>query len=499
MESPQFLAFDLGASSGRGMLGELRDDRLRIREICRFPNGMIPVRGHLHWNIFTLFEHIKEGLRLCSKGPDGPPSSIGIDTWGVDFGLLARDGSILGLPYGYRDSRTDGAMDSFFAKLPRERVYKLTGIQFLPFNSLFQLEAMARDKSPLLEVATDLLFIPDLLNYLLTGVKTTEFTFATTSQLYNPVKADWEDELLSALGLPRTLMQDIVAPGNQIGNTSAEIDRETGLNKVPVVAVATHDTGSAVAAVPAKASAEGDGWAYISSGTWSLMGVEAKTPIISDESLKLNFTNEGGVGGTFRFLKNIAGLWLLQECLRAWGAERAPGYEELLDAAESSIPFRALIDPDRDEFLNPPDMPEAIRDVCKKTGQTPPKSAGEFVRCVLESLALKYRLVLDQLRRVYPHPINRIHVIGGGVRNRLLCQFTANAAGLEVIAGPAEATAIGNIMVQALAAGYVDSLAEMRAVIRQSFELAVYEPREIEQWNAAYDRFRDIVGATASG
>lgn len=490
MKPSRFLAFDLGASNARGMIGEIEGGRLRVREICRFPNGMISVRGHLHWDIFALFEHIKEGLRLSAREKGAPPQSVGVDTWGVDFGLLARDGSILGLPYGYRDRRTEGAMESFFAKVSRERVYELTGIQFLPFNSLFQLEAMVRERSPLLEAATDLLFTPDLLAYLLTGKKKTEFTFATTSQLYNPIAGDWETELLSALGLPKTLMQEIVSPGSVIGLTAAEISRNAGLPEIPVVAVATHDTGSAVAAAPA----DGENWAYISSGTWSLMGIEIEQPIITRESLKLNFTNEGGVERTFRFLKNIAGLWLLEECRRAWSGGRGCGHEELLASAQSCKPFKTLIDPDWEDFLCPPDMPEAIRRACGETSQAVPESPGEFVRCILESLALKYRFVLDQLRQAHPHPIRKIHVIGGGSRNRVLCQFTANATALPILAGPAEATAVGNVMVQALSHSVVRSLAEIREVIRRSFDLASYEPEHTQEWDAAYDRFRDIVG-----
>lgn len=489
MKPSGFLAFDLGASSGRGMFGDFSRGRVRIREISRFANGMISVRGGLHWNIFALFEQIKEGLRLCAKKMGRPPESIGIDTWGVDFGLLARDGSVLGLPYGYRDCRTEGAMESFFAKVSPKRVYELTGIQFLPFNTLFQLESMVRDKSPLLDVATDLLFIPDLLTYLLTGIRKSEFTFATTSQLYNPVKGNWEEELLSALGLPETLMQDIVFPGDVIGEITAEIAEEVGLSHMPVIAVAAHDTGSAVAAAPA----EGEGWAYISSGTWSLMGIETKSPIITEESLKLNFTNEGGVEGTFRFLKNIAGLWLLQECQRAWSGEQDYSHKALLDLAESAKPFEALIDPDWEDFSNPSDMPEAIRNACKETSQNVPSSVGEFVRCILESLAFKYRFVLDQLRQAYSRPIDRIHIIGGGSRNHVLCQFTANATGLAVTAGPAEATAVGNIMVQAFSHGYVSSLAELRDVIRSSFELVSYVPKQIKEWNTAYDRYRGII------
>jgi rhamnulokinase len=470
------------------VLGELDGDMLRVCEVCRFANGMIQVRGHLHWNIYNLFEQVKDGLKLCAEENERP-QSVGIDTWGVDFGLLASDGGILGLPYGYRDSRTDGAMESFFQKVRRNRVYELTGVQFLRFNSLFQLEATVRERSPLLEVATDLLFIPDLLNYLLTGIKKTEFTFATTSQLYNPVKKNWEEELLAALGLPGTLMQKIVQPGDRIGDLAADISKQTGLAPIPVIAVATHDTGSAVAAVPAS----GKGWAYISSGTWSLMGIEVERPIINERSLRLNFTNEGGIGGRFRFLKNIAGLWLLEECRRSWSMTGACDYDKLIASAEAARPFAAFIDPDWSEFLSPPDMPTAIEDFCKKTRQATPDSRGAMVRCILESLALKYRLVLDQLRQFSPEQVNTIHVIGGGTRNRLLCQHTANAAGIPVVAGPVEATAIGNIMAQALSAGYVKSLAEMRDVISHSFSLERYEPENMKQWDIAYNRFREII------
>jgi rhamnulokinase len=446
------------------------------------------VGGRLHWDIFKLHEHIKEGLRYCAGKENSPPLSLGIDTWGLDFGLLDEDGGILSLPHGYRDSRFQNASESFFAKIPKERVYELTGIQFLPFNTLFQLESMVRDRSPLLDAATDLLFMPDLLTYLLTGVKKSEFTFATTSQLYSARKHGWEDELFEALGLPRLLMQEVVMPGTPIGNLTPEGADEVGVRPIPVVAVATHDTGSAVAAVPA----EGDDWAYISSGTWSLMGIETKAPIITEKSFENDFTNEGGVEGTIRFLKNITGLWLLEECRRVWAAERNYQYEELMSLAEAAPPFGSLVDPDHTDFLNPTSMPDAICAVCKDTRQKSPEAIGEFVRCILESLALKYRCVLDMLRQSSPHPINRLHVIGGGAHNRMLCQFTANATGLPVIAGPAEATAIGNIMVQAMSSGHVANLSEMRAVVRNSFELVDYAPQDVSHWNSAYERFRDI-------
>lgn len=481
-----FLAFDLGAASGRAILGHLDSGHLQIKELYRFANEMLPVGGHLCWNIYRLFEEIKKGLTICAE--EAQIDSLAIDTWGVDFGFLARDGTILGLPLTYRDGHTQGAMDEFFQRIPRERVYQLTGIQFLPFNSLFQLHAMKREKFSLLEVAKDLLFMPDLFHYLLTGEKKTEFTFATTSQLYNPVKGDWEDELFRALGVSRSLMKKIVKPGSLIGGMDKKIAQQLGWKNVPVIAVASHDTGSAVAAVPAK----GTDWAYISSGTWSLMGIESRKPIINDLALHLNFTNEGGVDGTFRFLKNITGLWLVQKCRETWATEQEIGYDGLMDMARDAEPFRFFIDPDWEGFLNPADMPEAIRHFCARTKQEPPRSSAEYVRGICESLALKYRMVLEEIKRIRSDPVNRIHVIGGGVKNRMLCQFTANATGLPVYAGPAEATSIGNIMIQSLARGCVHSLEQLREVIRSSFDVAFYEPLETEEWKEAYGRFHKI-------
>jgi rhamnulokinase len=488
VDAPSFLAFDIGADSGRAILGCLDKQRLKIKELGRFANGMVFILGHWHWNIYRIFEEVKKGIKICASEANVRPQSIAFDTWGVDFALLSRDGSFLGLPYAYRDSRTEGAMEEFFKKLSRRRVYELTGIQFLQFNSLFQLFSMKRDNSPLLDVASDLLFMPDTFNYFFTREKKTEFTFATTSQLYNPRKKDWDNELFAALGVSRSIMQEIVPPGTVIGPLEKPISKEMGISDIPVIAVASHDTGSAVGAVPA----EGEDWAYISSGTWSLMGVETKEPVINEQALELNFTNEGGVGGTFRFLKNITGFWLLQECRRAWAKERLLSYDELTEMAASAPPFRSLVEPDWRGFLNPADMPDAIRQFCRNTKQKAPDSPAQFVRCILESLALKYRHTLEQLKKVYAHPIRRIHVIGGGAKNRLLNQFAANATGLPVIAGPVEATAVGNIMVQALALGYFSSHREMRKVIGQSFELERYDPQQSKEWDSAYERFQEI-------
>ena len=488
MSHKAFMAFDLGAESGRAILGSLEAGRLKIAELHRFPNAPINLRGHLHWDLTRLFREVKKSLELCASSCGDTPESIGVDTWGVDFGLLDSDGRLLGLPYAYRDARTEGAMQQFLEIIPRERVYQLTGIQFLPFNTLFQLFSMVQEGSPLLQAASDLLFMPDLFNYLLTGEKRTEFTFATTSQLYNPLQQDWDNELFDALNIPKAIMQQVVAPGTVVGRLSRRLSGETGLPELPVVATASHDTAAAVAAAPT----EGKDWAYISSGTWSLMGVESEAPIINDQALHNNYTNEGGVAGTFRVLRNIAGLWLVRECRRAWQSEKLYTYQELSQQAASADPFVAIIDPDDASFLNPPDMPEAIRQFCLQTNQPPPETTGAFIRCLLESLALRYRMGLQELREIYPSPINRIHVLGGGAQNEALCQFTANAVGLSVIAGPIEATAIGNLLVQGMALGHVDSLPMLRDIVARSFSLKRYEPKETGEWDSAYERFKEV-------
>lgn len=489
MPASSFLAFDLGAASGRAVLGRLDSQRLNIKEIYRFANGMFSLRGHLHWDIYRIFHEIGRGLEFCSG--ETRIDSMAVDTWGVDFGLLTRDGAILGLPFAYRDPHTQGAMEELFLRIPKEKVYSLTGIQLLPLNTLFQLHVLRRDKPSLLNAACDLLFMPDIFNYWLTGEKKTEFTFATTSQLYNPKKKTWEKELFDALGVSGSIMQDIVPPGTVIGKMDEQITRNLGWGDVPVIAVASHDTGSAVAAVPSA----GQDWAYISSGTWSLVGVEVPGPIIDDTAFRLNFTNEGGVGGTFRFLKNVTGLWLLQKCMDAWEPKLDIPIQKLLALAQEVGSFRFFVDPNWPGFLNPVDMPEAIRQYCSLTGQECPRSVPEYVRGICESLALNYRTVLDEIRQVRPAPIEKIHVIGGGVKNRLLCQFTANATGLPVHAGPVEAAAIGNIMMQAFSHGYVQSQEEMREIIRSSCEIVTYDPVQTGDWEEAVQRFRVIVGS----
>jgi rhamnulokinase len=485
-----FLAFDLGAESGRAVIGRLEGVRLSIREIRRFPNTPVSLAGHIHWNVPALLDEMKAAMRDAAGQVPHGLAGVGIDTWGVDFGLLDRDGALVGLPYCYRDHRNLGAMEDYFKLVPPEDLYEATGIQFMPFNTLFQIYAMVRERSPQLDAASDLLFMPDLFNCLLTGRKSAEATIASTSQLMDPRRRDWIPGLFQAMGLSKNLLQPVIEPGTVLATLSEAIAAETGLAGVPVIATAGHDTAAAVAAVPAA----GDRWAYISSGTWSLVGVEEAGPVITPEARAFNFTNEGGVGGTIRFLKNVSGLWLLQGCRKAWEKDGPLTYEELVRAADEAPAFQAFVDPDSPDFLNPPDMPEAIREFCRKTGQKPPDSKAAMVRAVLESLAFKYRAVIERLSAIRGRTIDIIHVIGGGSRNTTLCRFTAEATGLPVHAGPAEATAVGNILVQALALGILSSPADIRSVVKESVELQTYEPAGKSDWEQAYGRFLETAG-----
>jgi rhamnulokinase len=490
MKKHQFLAFDLGAESGRSVAGVLEDGFFQVRPLHRFANEVVTIQDHLHWNALGLFGEIKRGMKTFITEFGESPASLAVDTWGVDFALLDHAGRLIELPFSYRDSRTQGMMEEFFKLIPRPRIYELTGIQFMPLNTLFQLFSMVKTDSPTLKQTEVLLFMPDLINFLLCAVKKTEFTFATTSQLFNPLRRQWDGELFTALGVSRDIMQQIVEPGTVLGSLANAVCRETGMDSVPVIATASHDTASAVAAVPAR----GDDWIYISSGTWSLMGIEIDRPLLSQDALRFNFTNEGGVGNTFRFLKNIMGLWLLQACRKDWNHHHSYTYEELLALAENAAPFRFFVDPDCPDFLNPPSMVAAIQQYCLKTGQAEPRSIAEIARCVLESLALKYREVLDELRQIHPRLFRRIHIIGGGCQNRMLCQFAADATGLPILAGPVEATAIGNILVQAQALGIFRSVAEIRDTVERSFTPVRYEPKDDSGWNRAYERYRVIVG-----
>ena len=489
MATRNFLAFDLGASSGWAILGTISDNKLSLKEIHRFENQMVEINGSFYWNIFSLFGELKTGLRKCIRDFGVQPESVGVDTWGVDIALLDRNGMIVGLPYAYRDPRTNTAMEEVFKIVPKKELYLMTGIQLMQFNTLFQLHAYKRDHSPLLEIASDILFMPDALSYLFCDIKKNEFSIASTSQFLKPGKLEYEQKLFDAIDFDMNLMQELVLPGTLLGNIKAEILQETGSTAIPVVAVAGHDTASAIASVPAT----GRNWAYISSGTWSLMGIECDQPLISEEIQKLNFTNEGGVEGTTRFLKNIMGLWLLQECRRTWSAEHDYSWPEMVEMSLKAQPFKCLIDPDAHEFLNPGDMPAAITAFCRKTNQPVPETHGEVIRTIFESLALKYRATLDSIREVSALDIEKIHIIGGGANNELLCQYASNATNLQVYAGPTEATAIGNIMMQAKALGAVSSLEEIRRMVFDSFETKIFSPQDSEKWDIEYQRFKCLI------
>lgn len=480
-----FFAVDLGATSGRTIICSFSEKGLELEEINRFPNPLIEVGGHFYWDIYTLYQSVIEGLRRAArKGVE--ITSIGIDTWGVDFVCVGRDGHLLRQPYSYRDPHTTGAPEALFQRIPRSRVYGATGIQVMNFNSLFQLDTLRRNGDSALQAAANILFMPDALSYLLTGEMVTEYTIASTAQLVNAQKRRLEPELLEAVGLTERHFGRFVFPGQRVGVLTEEVQRLTGLGAVPVIAVAGHDTASAVAAVPAL----NHNFAYLSSGTWSLMGIETDAPVINKETEELNFTNEGGVEGTIRLLKNICGMWLLERCRAAWGET---SYPELIAEAEAAEPFRSLINPDDPLFANPADMEEAIRTYCTDTRQPVPETRGEVVRCIFESLALRYRQVLENLRGLSPRPIETLHVIGGGSRNELLNRFTANATGIPVVAGPSEATAIGNVMVQAMAAGQASDMAGMRRLIHRSVPLKTYQPQDTESWDIAYIHFKNIV------
>lgn len=501
-KTSNYLALDLGAESGRGLLGKFDGDRLVLEEVHRFPNGPVRVFDTLHWNLPRLWEEIKVALgkgAAVNAGLDG----VGVDTWGVDFGLVGRGDTLLGNPVHYRDARTEGMLEAAFHRVDRERIYEVTGLQFLPFNTLYQLLAMRLSDSPLLDVAETLLMMPDLFAWLLTGRRVGERTDASTTQLLDPRSGTWSDELCRDLNLPRAILPELIEPGSVIGPVRRALAEELGIaSDLTVLAPATHDTASAVAAVPVvrpAGVAEVIGppdWCYLSSGTWSLLGVEVPQPVITRETLKYNFTNEGGVAGTTRLLKNIMGLWLVQECRRAWArAGRELSYEELAARAEAARPFAALVDPDDASFLSPGDMPSRLAAYCTRTGQTPPQDEGAFARCALESLALKYRWTIERLEQILGTTIRTIHVVGGGTRNALLCQFTADACGRPVHAGPVEATAAGNVLLQAMGRGRIGSLADARAIIARSFPVTVYEPRDTAVWDEAAGRFAALVPA----
>lgn len=479
------LAFDLGAESGRAVLGKLDGQKISLQEVHRFANTPANVLDTFHWDVLNLYNEILAGMRKTVHSFGGA-DSVGVDTWGVDFALLGRDGALLGNPRHYRDPHTEGVMDLAFRTVPPALLFGRTGIQFMRFNTLFQLLALQRDRSPLLEVAETMLFIPDLFHYFLTGIKVNEYTNASTSQLLDPAARTWHSGLIRDFQLPEKIFGTIVSPGTVLGPLRRRIAGDIGLSPIPVITPATHDTASAVAAVPA----QGKHWAFISSGTWSLMGAEMDQPLVNEEVRAANFTNEGGIGGTIRFLKNIAGLWLVQECRRAWEREGRPyTYDELTAFASAAKPFVSLVDADDASFMLPSHMPEAIAAFCRQTGQPAPREPGAVVRCALESLALRYRWVLEKLESLLGRKLETIHIVGGGTQNTLLCQLTADACNRRVMAGPVEATALGNVLVQAIGLKLIGSIGEARDVVRRSFNVREYVPSRPEDWHEPYGRF----------
>src|SRR5919106_1799455 len=486
--SEGYLAVDLGAESGRVVLGRFDGGRVWLEEVHRFPNMPVRLPDGLHWDVLRILSEIKDGLAKAMR--QEKIEGIGIDSWGVDFGLLDGEGALVSTPYHHRDARTEGMMEEAFGLVPKEEIYRTTGIQFLPINTLYQLLAMLG--SPLLEAADTMLLIPDLMNYWLTGEKACEYTNATTTQLLDLEEGGWAGDLFEGMGLPSHILAHIVQPATQLGPLLPEVAEEVVAGP-PVFAVASHDTASAVVAVPA----EGEDFAYISSGTWSLVGVELSGSVVTEEGLRANFTNEGGFGGKTRLLKNVMGLWLLQECRRQWAREgHEYSYEELAGLAEDAPPAGPLVDPDHPAFLAPGDMASRIRSYCEETGQGPPEEPAAVVRCVFESLALKYRHAIEQAESLTGRTVGTVNVVGGGSQNDLLCQLTADAARLPVVAGPVEATAMGNVMVQAFAQGRVGSPEEIKAVVRDSFESTTYEPGgDPEEWSGLYERFSRLIEA----
>jgi rhamnulokinase len=489
-----YLAFDLGAESGRAVIGRYGSGVLSTDEIHRFANEPVLYNGELHWDVARLWLEIQKGLALAGSNSETKLDGVGVDTWGLDYALLGENGALLENPFQYRDSRTDGMVEKVCAVVPAAEIYERTGIQFMQINALYQLYAAYQKTPKLFQAVEKLVTIPDLFNFWLTGKAVCEFTNATTTQFYDPRRRCWAAELLDKLCLPTHMLTEVIQPGTVLGPLRQEVGRPAGIIESPVIAPACHDTGSAVAAIESAGES-----VYISSGTWSLLGTEIPEPIINPEARQLNFTNEGGVCGTIRLLKNIMGLWLLQCCRREWRSRAQElSYAELAEMARTKPAFRSLVDPDHASFLRSGQVTDTIAQFCRKTQQPVPDDPYAFTRAVLESLALKYRLVLEQLEQLTGRMFREIHIVGGGAKNRVLNQFTAEATGRRVVAGPIEATALGNLGMQMLAVGAVSSIAEARRIIARSFPTEIFEPREHDQWQEVYARFRSYCDLTRS-
>ncbi len=481
------LAFDFGASSGRAIIGSFDGEKITLKEVHRFTNDPVELGGTLYWDVLRLFYEIKQGIVKAKIA--GGFDSIGIDTWGVDFGLIDKNGRLLENPVHYRDKRTSGLVEESFKSVPRQKMYDITGIQFMELNTLFQLISLKKQRPEMLERADKMLFMPDLFAYFLTGKMCSEYSIASTSQLIDINTRTWSKELLDAFGIKESLFAPLTEPGTQLGNLSKEICEECGVESVPVISVCGHDTQSAITAVPCES---GD-FAFLSSGTWSLFGTELQKPIVNETSLKINITNEGGFGGTTGFLKNIIGLWLIQESRRQWQREgKDYSYADLEKLALSEEPFKCFIDPDAPEFVPQGNIPERVREFCRKTGQYVPESVGEIMRCIYESLAMKYRMTFEKLCECTGKDYPVIHVIGGGTKDGLLCRMTASSCGKTVKAGPIEATVMGNVAVQLMSDGTIGSISEARKAVAASESLKTYEPENTDEWIKAYESFVKI-------
>lgn len=481
------LAFDFGASSGRAIIGSFDGEKITLKEVHRFTNDPVDLGGTLYWDVLRLFYEIKQGIVKAKIA--GGFDSIGIDTWGVDFGLIDKNGRLLENPVHYRDKRTSGLVEESFKSVPRQKMYDITGIQFMKLNTLFQLISLKKQRPEMLERADKMLFMPDLFAYFLTGKMCSEYSIASTSQLIDINTRTWSKELLDAFGIKESLFAPLTEPGTQLGNLSKEICEECGVESVPVISVCGHDTQSAITAVPCES---GD-FAFLSSGTWSLFGTELQKPIVNETSLKINITNEGGFGGTTGFLKNIIGLWLIQESRRQWQREgKDYSYADLEKLALSEEPFKCFIDPDAPEFVPQGNIPERVREFCRKTGQYVPESVGEIMRCIYESLAMKYRMTFEKLCECTGKDYPVIHVIGGGTKDGLLCRMTASSCGKTVKAGPIEATVMGNVAVQLMSDGTIGSISEARKAVAASESLKTYEPENTDEWIKAYESFVKI-------
>lgn len=482
------LAFDFGASSGRAIIGEFDGKKITLREVHRFSNDPVKINGTYYWDVQRLFFEIKQGILKAKL--DGGFESIGIDTWGVDFGLLRKDGTLIENPVHYRDSRNDGMIEKSEKYMSRERLYEITGIQFMDFNTVFQLLSLKENRPYILEEADTLLFMPDLLNYMLSGVKSTEYSIATTSQMVDLKTKDWSDEVLDAMRIKKDILTPIAPTGAVIGQLSDDICEELGVPKADIISVAAHDTQSAISATPC----EEEDFAFVSCGTWSLFGTELKEPIINEKSKAFNVTNEGGYAYSTAFLKNICGLWLIQESRRQWIREgKEYSYAELEKAALECEPFKCFIDPDAPEFAPMGNIPERVREYCKKTGQYVPETVGEIMRCIYESLALKYRVTFDGIKDCTGKDYDRIHIMGGGTKDKLLLKMTAQSCNVDVYGGPIEATALGNVAVQLISGGAVSSIKEARKIIAEGEELKVYKPENNGDWEKAYAVYKEII------